>query len=244
MEKTISQRVQDYWTQRTGDFSAVRKNELHSELSARWLAEMNARLPRGRALDILDAGTGTGYFAILLAREGHRVTGIDLTPAMLEEAEATAAEFGVSPRFLRADVQDTGLPAASFDAVVSRNVTWTLPDPEAAYGEWHRLLRPGGIVLNFDANYGDNVRNQNQSQSRTDRNGVYGHTGITSAQLEENAEITLAMPASRHPRPEWDGELARRIGFREWGADEALGTRVLRERDLEDAPMFLFWARK
>jgi len=244
MEKTLTQRVQDYWTLRAGDFSAVRKNELHSELSGRWLGEMRDRLPRGRTLDILDAGTGTGYFAILLAREGHRVTGIDLTPSMLAEAEATATEYGVSPRFLRADVQDTGLPSESFDAVVTRNVTWTLPDPEAAYREWRRLLRPGGILLNFDANYGENVRNRNQGLSRTDREGAYGHLGITPALSAENAEITLAMPASRHPRPEWDGELAERAGFREWGADETAGARILREKDLPDAQLFLFRAVK
>ena len=163
---------------------------------------------------------------------------------MLAEAEATAAEYEVSPRFLRADVQDTGLPEESFDAVVTRNVTWTLPDPEAAYREWRRLLRPGGILLNFDANYADNVRHQNQGQSRTDQKGVYGHLGITPALSAENAEITLAMPASLHRRPEWDMELAKQAGFREWGADREAGARILREKDLPDAPLFLFWARK
>ena len=244
MEKTLTQRVQDYWTVRTGDFSTVRKNELHSDLSGRWLAEMEACLPRGRSLEILDAGTGTGYFAILLARQGHRVTGIDLTPSMLAEAEATAAEFGAEVRFLRMDVQATGFPDACFDAVVSRNVTWTLPDPEAAYREWHRLLKPGGVLLNFDADYAENVRNRNQKESRTDPAGTYGHIGITPALQEENAEITLAMPASRHRRPEWDCALAEKIGFSSWSADETAGARILREKDLPDAPLFLFRAVK
>ena len=133
--KELTQRVRDYWTGRTQSFSAVRKNELRSELSRRWLAEMNAYLPQGRTLDILDAGTGTGYFAILLAKEGHRVTGIDLTPSMLAEAAETAAEFGAEVTFARMDVQAAQFPDGSFDAVVSRNVTWTLPDPEKAYGE-------------------------------------------------------------------------------------------------------------
>ena len=92
---TIEQRVEHYWTQRARDFNTVRQNELRDEIiSRRWLEEMTARFPERQALDILDAGTGTGYFAILLAKAGHRVTGIDLTPAMLAEAEADARMAG------------------------------------------------------------------------------------------------------------------------------------------------------
>ena len=242
--KDLTQRVRDYWTERTQSFSAVKKNELRSELSRRWLEEMKARLPGGKVLDILDAGTGTGYFAILLAREGHRVTGIDLTPSMLAEAAETAAEFGAEVTFARMDVQAADFPDESFDAVVSRNVTWTLPDPERAYREWHRLLRPGGILLNFDANYADNVRNHNQAASRISEKEAYGHVGMTPALSRENAEITLAMPAGAHRRPDWDGEIAGRVGFSSWGADPGAGARILRDKDLSDAPLFLFWAKK
>lgn len=244
METNITERVRRYWTVRTHDFSAVRKNELQSEISGRWLAEMNAHLPQEKPLDILDAGTGTGYFAILLARAGHRVTGIDMTPAMLAEAEATAAQLGVSVRFQRSDVQSTGFESESFDAIVSRNVTWTLPDPAQAYREWYRLLRPGGVVLNFDANYADNVRNHNQKASWIKPGDVYGHIGVTPELARENAEITLSMPASLHHRPAWDQELAKAVGFSSCGADESAGARILRENDLSDAPLFLFRARK
>ncbi len=244
METNFTERIQNYWTARTPDFSAIRKNELCDAISERWLAEIRAYLPQGRRLDILDAGTGTGYFAVLLAGAGHRVTGIDLTPAMIEEAKATAERFGVSARFLQMDVQATSFPSECFDAVVSRNVTWTLPDPERAYREWFRLLRPGGLVLNFDANYADNVRNRNQKASWVKPGDVYGHIGITPELSRENAEITLAMPASLHLRPQWDGELAGKAGFSSFGADERAGARILRNNDLRDAPLFLFWAKK
>ena len=242
---TIEQRVEHYWTQRARDFNTVRQNELRDEIiSRRWLEEMTAHFPERQALDILDAGTGTGYFAILLAKAGHRVTGIDLTPAMLAEAEQSAARAGVSVRFLRMDVQAAELPDASFDAVVTRNLTWTLPDPEKAYREWHRLLRPGGVLLNFDAAYAENVRNHNQRKSWVTEKDVYGHIGITPALSEENAEITLAMPASAHERPAWDVALAKAAGFSAVGADEDAGKRILEGRDLPDAPLFLLWARK
>jgi len=244
MEKDITSRVRDYWTVRTKDFSTVRQNELHSDISRRWTEEIGARLPQDGVLDILDVGTGTGYFAILLARLGHRVTGIDITPSMLAEAEATARRFGASIRFERRDAQDTGFAGGGFDAIVCRNLVWTLPDPAQAYREWFRLLRPGGTLLVFDANYADNVRNQNQKASYITPQGVYGHIGVTPALTRENAEITLAMPAGRHRRPQWDAELAERAGFTVWGADEGAGARILRENDLGDAPLFLFWARR
>jgi len=240
----LTNRIEHYWTQRAHDFNIVRQNELLDAISGRWLAEMGAYLPPNRALDILDVGTGTGYFAILLARAGHRVTGIDLTPAMLDEAEADARAEGVNVRFLRMDAQKTDFPDACFDAVVTRNLTWTLPDPAAAYREWFRVLRPGGALLNFDAAYAENVRNHNQAKSRVTDKDVYGHIGITPALSRENAEITLAAPASRHPRPKWDMELCRAAGFTEVRADESAGRRILQERDLADAPLFLLKAIK
>lgn len=82
----IEDRVVRYWTIRSHDFGAVRKNELGSIMGRRWQEELEAQLPERSPLNILDVGTGTGFFAILMAKLGHKVTGIDLTPAMLEEA--------------------------------------------------------------------------------------------------------------------------------------------------------------
>ena len=41
----------------------------------------------------------------------------------------------------------------TFDMIVSRNVTWNLEHPDRAYYEWMRVLKPGGVLLNFDANW-------------------------------------------------------------------------------------------
>ena len=146
--------------------------------------------------------------------------------------------------FCRMDAPETGFPSERFDALVTRHLTWTLPDPEKAYREWHRLLKPGGMLLNFDADYARTVRNENQKASYISREGVYGHIGITPALAAENARITLSMPASRHERPAWDLELLRSAGFADCGADETVGARILQERDLPDAPLFLVWGRK
>ena len=237
----MEKRVLDYWTVRAHDFGLVRRNEIHNSISGRWGAELDALLPR-RSLRILDVGTGTGYFAVLLGAKGHDVT--DLTPAMIDEARSLADELGVSAQFETMDAQELSFPDASFDAVVTRNLTWTLPEPERAYSEWLRVLKPDGMLLNFDASYGDNVRNNAQNDTHLPEGEVYGHCGMTPELEAENAQITLSMPMSRRQRPEWDAELLKALGCRDCGFDKAIGARILGENDLADAPMFLIWARK
>ena len=189
----IESRVQSYWTKRAHNFNIVRKNELNSSISERWREEIVHFLPEGKVLQILDVGTGTGYFAILLSQIGHQVTGIDLTDAMLKEARDNAALYQVHPTFQQMDAQKLAFLDQSFDVVISRNLTWTLPDPEAAYREWMRVLKKGGILLNFDADYASNIRNHNTSASHISDTEVYGHCGVTPELEQENASITLSM---------------------------------------------------
>lgn len=239
----LEKKVLNYWTVRAHDFSVVRRNEIHDEISTRWRAELLKHLPGG-GLRILDVGTGTGYFAALLAAMGHEVTGIDLTPAMIDEAKSFARDLGVSAHFEVMNAQALRYPDESFDAVVTRNLTWTLPEPERAYSEWLRVLRRGGVLLNFDASYGDNVRGNEKNTTRLPQGIVYGHCGMTPELESENAQITLAMPISEKQRPEWDARLLKTLGCTDCGFDKSVGARILGERDLKDAPLFLIHAKK
>ena len=65
-----------------------------------WLQELSAHLPTSSPIRALDIGTGSGFFSILLAKEGISVEGIDLTEAMLSEARALANEENVDIPFL------------------------------------------------------------------------------------------------------------------------------------------------
>lgn len=239
----IEQRVKDYWTQRSHDFGTVRKNELENEMGQRWLYEIERFLPEGGSLDILDVGTGTGFFAVLLAQQGHRVEGIDLTPAMLEEARTLAKQRNLDITFREMDAQNLAYPDDTFDVVISRNLTWTLPDPERAYASWFRVLKPGGVLLNFDAAYAAHVRSHSVQNRKVAPDSPYGHVGMTDALQQENDAITLSMDIGK-ARPEWDGEVLTRIGFQSCQTDTQVGKRLLGELDLTTAPMFGIFARK
>ena len=203
MISAIEQRVRHYWTLRSHDFGVVRKNELDNDMGQRWLCELERLLPDGKNLRILDIGTGTGFFAILLSQAGQRVEGIDLTPAMLSEAQEVAAQRGLSIVFREMDAQALDYPDESFDVVLSRNLTWTLPEPEKAYREWFRVLKPGGWLLNFDADYAANVRSHSMQNCKVAPDSPYGHIGMTDALQQENDEITLTMDIGQL-RPAWD----------------------------------------
>lgn len=242
-ELDIESRIMRYWTARSHDFGTVRKNELGSAMGRRWQEELQSHLPEGSGLRILDIGTGTGFFAILMARLGHRVIGIDLTPAMLIEAHALAEALNLDVDFLEMNAQTLDFQDESFDVILSRNLTWTLPEPVKAYQEWYRVLKKGGILMNFDADYAANVRSASTQNCAVAPDSPYGHVGMTAQMQQENDAITLAMDIGQ-PRPQWDEQLLKALGFRSCQTDLTVGKSVLQQADLANAPMFGIFAIK
>ena len=140
MEK-LKDHIKHYWTKRAPSFVQQRLREFESEKRGLWLWEIARYLPQEKRLRILDVGTGTGFLACLLAAEGHTVTGIDLTQEMISRAKKFAKTVNVPAKFLMMDAEHPDFPPESFDAIVTRNLTWTLPDLETAYRSWHVLLK-------------------------------------------------------------------------------------------------------
>lgn len=212
-----------YWTGRAPGYSQVNRSELSSGQRAVWRGvldeQIGLRFP-GRApqtLSVLDVGTGPGFFAILLAEQGFRVTAVDYTDSMLRQARRNAGSLADGIDFLRMDAEDLAFPDGQFDLVLSRNVTWNLHDPQRAYREWTRVLRAGGLLLNFDANWyrylydecarSGHVRDrQNVTRARVDDD-----TAGTDVRAME--AIALQTPLSRQLRPEWDAEALARLGM-------------------------------
>lgn len=233
--------IERYWSQRAQGFGDVRRYELSSEKRCLWLREIEPFLPSG-TLQILDAGTGTGFFAILMTELGHTVTGVDLSPSMIDSARETAQKKNMSIDFRVMNAAQLDLPSARFDVVLSRNLTWTLPDARAAYADWYRVLRRGGVLINFDADYG----NVSFAQQTEELNQPNAHAAIGAALLKECDAIKAQLAISGVPRPEWDMRTLDETRFADIRCDIRISDRIYAEVDetFNPVPMFRLTAGK
>jgi len=100
---------------------------------------------------VLDVACGPGLVACAFARTARQVTGIDLTPAMLERGRALATERGLANLDFRlGDVLPLPFADATFSVVVSRFAFHHFLDPAAVLAEMRRVCRPGGRVVVAD----------------------------------------------------------------------------------------------
>ncbi|HUK61817.1 MAG TPA: methyltransferase domain-containing protein [Dongiaceae bacterium] len=132
---------------------AVRR--IYQRAAARYdssgIAQVVDRL-RGRVLreasgDVLDLGVGAGATFGFYSHAVRRVTGVDVSRAMLDRAYAAATGLAFGVDLLEVDFQMLTFRDRSFDTVVSSLALCGVPDPGALFGEIARVLRPGGRLL-------------------------------------------------------------------------------------------------
>jgi arsenite methyltransferase len=109
---------------------------------------VHGRLGAGQR--VLDIGSGAGMdsliAALMVGPEGS-VTGIDMTPEMIENARKGAAELGLNTvTFVEGEAEKLPFDDSSFDIVISNGVIDLIPDKDAVFGEIYRVLVPGGRV--------------------------------------------------------------------------------------------------
>ena len=219
----LSEANRIYWSQRSTSYSDVNKVELAGISRHNWSAvlheEIYSHFP-GRSpqsINVLDVGTGPGFFAILLTELGFHVTAVDMTPEMLDEARQNAGVLTEKIDFREMNAEDLCLPEDSYDVVVSRNLTWNLPHPEKAYSEWHRILRPGGLLLNFDSNWYGYLFDETAREKYEADRASSAELGLGDQNIGENfdvmEDIARSMPLSDIKRPEWDISILSRLGF-------------------------------
>lgn len=222
--ETIKKEMTSYWSRRVEKFSSLRCREFTSEKHRQWLAELDRWLPADRSLNILDVGTGTGFFAFLLAEKGHHITGIDLTPEMIVEARRIAGIMKMPIDFYVMDAEKPDFPPRSFDAIVTRKLTWTLPHLPLAYTRWHGLLKPGGILINFDADYC-------REREAVSLPVHHAHQDVSADLMKEYVRMKEQLRPIQRPRPQWDVELLSAAGFHNITVDTGVWQRIYREMD-------------
>lgn len=251
-EKQLLEEIRSYWNDRADGYSKVNQEELGSEQKEKWKQLLLEQLPQKEKeeIKILDIGTGPGFFAILLAEEGYQVTAVDYTEQMLQEAKRNAADLADKIDFQRMDAQNLEFQEETFDCIVTRNVTWNLEHPKRAYREWQRVLKKGGKILNFDANwyaylYDEELKmgyEQDRQRAKEEQVEDY-YEGTDIAWMED---IARRVPLSPRKRPQWDLNILNSMGFDCW-ADETIGERVLSEAEkinYQSTPIFMIQAAK
>ena len=223
MSQTLEQ-IRQYWNSRAEGYTLSNREELEDEHRIFLWEQQIRRALNGRICrHVLDVGCGPGFFSVLLARLGYEVTAVDYTENMLAEARKNAAHYGVDIDFRRMDAQKLDFKDGIFDLVISRNVLWNLEQPEQAYREWLRVLKPNGTVMNFDGNfyyyvtdaeYGDRTRWEHKHMQ-----------GINANSIDRIGEH---LPMARRLRPEWDVQELQKLGAKE------VCSNVTNEKILED----------
>jgi SAM-dependent methyltransferase len=139
--------IAEYWDAAAPSFDDEPDHGLKAEHTRlAWARLLKSWMP-SEPVDVLDVGCGTGSLSLLLAQFGHRVTGVDLAPGMVERARGKLAGAGLAARFVVGDAAAPPTGEERFDVLLSRHLVWTLPDPEAALREWVGRLRPGGRLV-------------------------------------------------------------------------------------------------
>lgn len=223
MSQTLEQ-IRQYWNSRAEGYTLSNREELEDEHRIFLWEQQIRRALNGRVCrHVLDVGCGPGFFSVLLARLGYEVTAVDYTENMLTEARKNAAHYGVDIDFRRMDAQKLDFEDGIFDLVISRNVLWNLEQPEQAYREWLRVLKPNGTLMNFDGNfyyyvtdaeYGDRTRWEHKHMQ-----------GINANSIDRIGEH---LPMAKRLRPEWDVQELQKLGAKE------VCSNVTNEKILED----------
>lgn len=141
-----------------------------------WKQELVRKLP-GSPLKVLDVGCGTGAMGLLFAEMGHQVTAVDLSEAMIAKAREKAELQKLSMDPMMADAEYLPFCDRSFDVVINRHLLWTLPHPDIALKEWHRILKSGGVVLIIEGVWNDRSFSIRAKRFLSDGLAkIFGHT--------------------------------------------------------------------
>lgn len=246
----MQQRIEKFWDNDASRYSESIQKEMAGFKKDAWTRLIDEHRPAGNTLKALDIGTGPGFFTIILSAMGHQVTAIDCSDKMLLEAGQNLRAAGFTAEFQKMDSHFLSFADQTFDLLLCRNHTWILQNPLSAYKEWHRVLKPGGRLLIFDANWNLRMHDpemQKKYEEDRERARVLGISRPGHVNKEEGERIAKELYFSKRLRPQWDAVALMDCGFGKLFIDRDITGRVWDEEEkilYRSTPMFLISAEK
>jgi SAM-dependent methyltransferase len=217
MGEGLFEKVEWAWSQDSGDYDELIQKQLRRRRDVEhWREELRSVLGAD-CHEVLDLGCGPGFFSVLLLGMGYAVSSLDGAEGMVERARKNIAAAGFEGRVSLGDaVKLDQFRPGSLDAIVSRDVVWTLYDPEQAFARWRELLREGGRVVIYDGNY----RYDHASLQYRLGKGIAAivkfcaEGGKVAAKQRHTADNSFEeLPMIRYQRPLRDVELLQKAGY-------------------------------
>ena len=218
--------ISNYWDKRAEGYSLTVNEQFENETRDLWIKIFEKYRPTQEKMKCLEIGCGPGFLSILLAIDGNDVTSVDYSEEMLAKASENAANMGVELDIMKMDAQNLDFPDNTFDMIVNRNVVWVLEEPEKAYSEWMRVLKPGGRIIVNDGNHYLYYYDDNYAKFRELRKKELGdkpHKFMLGVDPKPIDDIARDLPLSRIERPSWDVEIFTKLGAAEISVVPALG---------------------
>jgi ubiquinone/menaquinone biosynthesis C-methylase UbiE len=150
---TSETEVREFWDSAAPTYDTFAGHGLFADVEREAWCRLLQRILGDEPRRVLDVGTGTGFLALRAAELGHDVTGIDISDAMLAQAETAAARAGVSVRLVACSSELDAVAGMTFDAIVCRHLVWTLPQPEGTLRRWREVLPDQGRIVAIDGTW-------------------------------------------------------------------------------------------
>lgn len=247
----FGKRIKQYWEGEAEIYSIGIEEELNGFQRQAWKKIVLENAPQKEKLEILDIGTGPGFFPIILGEEGHNVTGIDITENMISHAKKNVEKEGQRANLSTMDCHNLEFADNSFDLIVCRNLTWTIENPIKAYQEWYRVLKPSGKLLVFDANWYLHLFDEDLKMQYEAKEAKlmekYGRKTHNHKNNEEGDKLSSQLFMSDKIRPQWDLSQFVNIGFTKVFSEINISELVWDEMGKElnsTTPQFLVGAEK
>ena len=154
----LKEEIRAYWSDRAETFDESSSHRIEDFYG---VPEWHAFLRRAFGLTqaqtlkgkrVLDIASGTGEISRVLCGLGAKVTGLDFSETMHSMAKVKLSGEDWAP--LLCDAENlVGVPDDTFDFAVTRHLAWTLTQPDFAYAEWMRVLKPGARLVIVDGNW-------------------------------------------------------------------------------------------